>query len=583
MKKYAILVGVNRYKDEAIGNLLYAERDAIELGKALQTICSFESVKVFTEATGNPCTRKELFRYIQSLEPVLNEEDIFLFFFAGHGAFALEQTHFLTSEAEVVDYASDSISLRQLRQKVDKLKARRRIMIADACRNDPETATKNGEGRAITANGQKGDGARDFGLRRQVITPTLPSATWYSLFACSTGELSQACHETRHGLFTRYILEGLSGKARSQDGAITLNGLNRYVTQSVINWCIANGKPMQRPYAVTDGTPEDILLVPAIPEEESSLPIEGRKWTIKALQSRIDFAWCPAGTFTMGRLGDETAAPPHTVHISKPFWMATTPITQGQWEAVMGTTQRDIIKAMLQDTTPLSLDGGTKKRPLAEWLGFSPETEPEQLYFNRQLENDRDLPVVYVSWNDAVAFCKKLTELEKEHLPEGYSYRLPTEAEWEYACRAGTQGDYYDGSSHTGTSYNDKNLSSLAWYGGNSSYLLQSPGYDVTALANREDNSPQAYLRQVATKRPNGLGLYDMLGNAWEWCQDFYNKYSPLEQTDPLCDIPKGAVRHIIRGGGWHSKASSCTCHSRGRQIPELRHFDLGFRIVLAK
>lgn len=575
MKKYAILVGVNHYKDSAIGDLLYAERDAVELGETLQKVCDFDSVKLFTEATGTPCSRKELFRYIQSLESQIQEEDLLLFFFAGHGAFCDGQTYFLTSDAEMVDYTSDSISLRQLRQKTNGIKARRRILIADACRNNPEQG-KTGEGRGL-------NGTRDFGIRRKAPTAAPQTITWYTLFACSQGELSQPCHEMRHGLFTRYILDGLSGKARSSDGSITLNGLNRYVTQAVINWCAANGKPAQRPYAVTDGTPEDIVLVPPEPEAKRSIPQEGRKWAIKDRPYTLDFAWCPSGSFTMGRLGDEAASPPHKVRISNPFWMATTPVTQRQWEAVTGKSQHDVIKAMLQDASPISLDGGTKRKPLAEWLGYSQETQPEELYLNRSLENDKDLPIVYVSWNDATAFCQKLNELEKDRLPQGYRYRLPTEAEWEYACRAGTQGDYYDGIGHIGTAYNDPNLSPLAWYGGNSSYQLQGTGHDVTALVGREDSSPKAYLREVATKLPNGLGLYDMLGNAWEWCLDFYNKYSPLEQTDPLCGIPKGTPRHIIRGGGWHSKASSCTCHSRGRQIPELRHFDLGFRIVLAK
>lgn len=157
-----------------------------------------------------------------------------------------------------------------------------------------------------------------------------------------------------------------------------------------------------------------------------------------------------------------------------------------------------------------------------------------------------NLPVDKVSWEDCQAFIKKLNSLT------GKNFRLPTEAEWEYCARGGdkSKGSLYSGG-------ND--LDQVAWYSANSG------------------NKPHP----VATKKPNELGLYDMCGNVWEWCQDWYGPYSSDSQTDPTG--PESAFYRIRRGGSWCNSADDCRVSARDYNIPEFRISYLGLRLVYTK
>ncbi|MBR0237028.1 MAG: SUMF1/EgtB/PvdO family nonheme iron enzyme [Thermoguttaceae bacterium] len=228
---------------------------------------------------------------------------------------------------------------------------------------------------------------------------------------------------------------------------------------------------------------------------------EGRKAGDRVVKviNGVEFAfiWCPAGTFMMGspssesgRDNDETQ---HQVTLTKGFWMMETEVTQKQWKAVMGNN-------------PSNFKGD-------------------------------DLPVESVSWNDCQEFCKKCTQL-------GLPVQLPTEAQWEYACRAGTTGAY------------SGNLDEMAWYWDNSNKTTHS----------------------VGTKKPNAWGLYDMHGNVWEWCQDWKADYPSGSVTDPA-GPSSGSVR-VIRGGSWCYIARFCRSAIRYSSAPDNRDDLLGFRCV---
>jgi hypothetical protein len=210
----------------------------------------------------------------------------------------------------------------------------------------------------------------------------------------------------------------------------------------------------------------------------------------------FDFCMIPAGSFIMG---DKTNGPVHPVSISTDFYMGKYPVTQAQWEAVMGSN-------------PSKFKGA-------------------------------DLPVEQVSWDDCQEFIRRLNAITKD------TYCLPTEAEWEYACRAGSTGKYCFGD-------NEALLGEYAWFSANSGNQTQP----------------------VGKKKPNAWGLHDMHGNVWEWCQDWYGDYPAGAVTDPQ-GAYSGTDR-VPRGGGWYDDAGDATSAGRGGGVPDGRFTHLGFRLV---
>ncbi len=226
------------------------------------------------------------------------------------------------------------------------------------------------------------------------------------------------------------------------------------------------------------------------------------------------------GTFEMGATaeqGDDAyydEKPVHEVTLDG-FYIGKFEVTQGQWAAVMGTTLSDIISEN----------------------GWSPYGIGD------------DYPMYDVSWYDAQAFCTKLSELT------GKTYRLPTEAEWEYAARGGQQAD--------GTKY----------AGGNS--------YDDVAWC--WENSARAFSsHSVGQKRPNGLGLYDMSGNVSEWCSDWHNSdyYGSSPSVNPQGPSSESESFRVYRGGCWECGAQDCRVSCRDSHTPDSWYYNLGFRVV---
>jgi formylglycine-generating enzyme required for sulfatase activity len=231
----------------------------------------------------------------------------------------------------------------------------------------------------------------------------------------------------------------------------------------------------------------------------------------------MDIMPIPAGTFQMGTAnwGHYDERPETRVTISRPFWLARTEVTQGQWQAVMGDNP---------------------SQPASKW--------------DDTFKGD-NLPVNSVSWNAAMEFCRKLTERERAagRLPEGYAYTLPTEAQWEYAARAGTTTDY------GGTGL----LNDMGWHGGNSSGRAQT----------------------VGTKAANAWGLHDMHGNLWELCRDWYGTYFGGSQTDPT-GLPSGSDR-VIRGGAyWVDGGDTRRSAFRHKVSPDVGNNVTGFRPALS-
>ncbi len=227
----------------------------------------------------------------------------------------------------------------------------------------------------------------------------------------------------------------------------------------------------------------------------------------------IEMMWCWPGTFTMGRPRDEPGRfdeeASRDVRLTRGFWMARTEVTQGQWSKLMAEN-------------------------------------PSLFRFSKRH------PVERVSWNGATTFCRHLTELERSTgtIPIHWEYTLPTEAQWEYACRAGSSAPF-----------SGPSLAEMGWYLHNA-FLHTHP---------------------VGLKKSNRWGFYDMHGNVFEWCLDGYGNYDPKQTKDPFSD-PRQATNRVHRGGSWINGASGCRSASRYGSGPGSRsNGALGFRPVLTQ
>jgi formylglycine-generating enzyme required for sulfatase activity len=245
--------------------------------------------------------------------------------------------------------------------------------------------------------------------------------------------------------------------------------------------------------------------------------------------------WIPPGTFLMGSPEDEPGrnsieGPQHEVTISKALWVFDTPCTQMLWHAVMGENPSYFV--------------------------------------------DPRRPVEQVSWDDTTPFIGKLNSA----VP-GLALRLPTEAEWEYVCRAGTTEATYAGPIELLGDNNAPILDDIAWYGGNSGVDFDlDNGWDSSVWPEKQYDHQRAGTRKVAEKLPNRWGLYDMLGNVWEWCFDWYDAdyYGASESADP--SGPAEGRFRVLRGGGWDSGGRGARSACRGHLVPNDRSYVVGFR-----
>ncbi len=252
--------------------------------------------------------------------------------------------------------------------------------------------------------------------------------------------------------------------------------------------------------------------------------------------------WIPPGEFVMGSPEDEPGrypdeGPQHRVTVGQGFWLGETPVTQGQYTAVTG------------------------QRPS-----------------NFRNAGDQ-APVEQVSWEDCRTFCQTLASKVTD-LDPACAFRLPTEAEWEYACRAGTTSALYTGPLTIVGDCNGPELDAIAWYGGNSGVDYDG-GYDSSSWPQKQYEHTHAGTHPVRQKRPNAWGLYDMLGNVWEWCEDVWHGNFDGAPTDGSAWLGEGALR-VCRGGGWLDYARYCRCSYRAPGGPGYRSNFLGFRLVLA-
>jgi len=271
---------------------------------------------------------------------------------------------------------------------------------------------------------------------------------------------------------------------------------------------------------------KDIFDLKSLKDAIDKLSSSANNRTFKVNDISFDMIFVKGGTFTMGCTADpndcySNEEPTHSVTVSD-FYVGKYQVTQQLWKKVMGTTiseQRNLL-----DST-LSLHGEGNFHPM-----------------------------YYINHKECEEFCEKLNQLLAKQLPEGYKFALPTEAQWEYAARGGRKSKGY-------TYSGDNNLKKVAWF---------------------EENSNEK-TREVGTKKKNELGIYDMSGNVWEWCSDWFDGeyYNYSLSSDPTG--PTYGYHRVMRGGSWRSIVQGCRVSCRAKNSPNERASNCGLRVVLVK
>ncbi|MBN1506057.1 MAG: SUMF1/EgtB/PvdO family nonheme iron enzyme [Sedimentisphaerales bacterium] len=608
MKKYGLVVGISKYDDPEITDLSFAARDAEEVGQCLRDVCGFDLVRTLVTGGDKMPDHVNIVDALHNLAPLLSHEDLFLFYFAGHGVQTRTGAHLLTANSRIHMPQLASLSMAVLGECLGYMESAHRVLILDACRNDPH------KGMGDTDNLLTHEFSRDIVTAAETPAEGTTPTTCL-LFSCSEGERAYEWPDQEHGAFTHYLLEGIRGAAFDETNRLTVQALGRYVEEQVPRWAKKFKTPMpQTPWGQQLGSWHEIVLAdtrasaepgsqpsprkgrieivekPALHIETvpagARVSVDGRaaglapvKLTLPTGQYRIlaekdghkpwerqvgfdglgdarlqieletrirpveaffpmrpeeaqevqraaadalGLPWTteldcgkgvklpmilvPAGRFLIGSPDDEEGrfqneGPQHEVTIRRAFYMGTFPVTQAQWRTVMGT-------------------------------------EPSH-------SKGDDMPVESVSWNDATEFCRRLSARE------GQQCELPTEAQWEYACRAGSAGRFAFGD-------DDSILGQYAWYKDNSAWKPH----------------------RVGQKKPNAWGLHDMHGTVWEWCQDWCAEYCQEPVTDP--PGPDSGVQRVIRGGGWRGIARYCRSAVRYGNTPGDHGVNVGFRLARA-
>ncbi len=566
-KKYALLVGIDVYRHGGVSSLKGAENDVEELAKVL-TKQGFD-VRLLTTARGRkkeadaPTAanlRKELDKLLTSKEG----DDTVLIALAGHGAEVevphpddaekekkrtKSYTYFIPSDGnlEKISYSTGhSDRLLELGALFDRLGpgpdrcgAGAKLVLIDACRDR--------------------QAARSSTRRTRGLSPThvtVPAGV-NALFSCGPEEealelrfLPEGADDYRfHGVFFWHVIEGLKGAAANRRGSVNWSDLTSYVQEEVPAYVrkaareLKQPLPAQNPHAVVNAR-RPVVLVASLPraaDGKKERPATEKVFAAsKAVVSSIGMRLVriPRGTFTMGSPADQKdrrddEGPQHEVEITREFYLGEKEVTQQEYGAVMG-----------KNPSYFSATGGGKDKVAGM--------------------DTSKFPVENVSWDESMEFCRKLTEKDRKEGKIGreLKYRLPTEAEWEYACRAGapTSQAFHFGNSLSSTQAN---------FDGNFPYGAAAKGRYWGRTC------------KVGLSEPNAFGLYDMHGNVGEWCLDWYDKdyYASRPGPDPV-GPSKGALR-VLRGGSWGSHGGFCRSAFRNRLSPEGRHQRYGFRAAL--
>ncbi|MBL9159485.1 MAG: SUMF1/EgtB/PvdO family nonheme iron enzyme [Verrucomicrobiales bacterium] len=555
-KRIALVIGNGAYTH--VPTLANPTNDSREVSKLLRT-AGYE----VTEVTDG--TVKEMGVALRTFAIAGREAEAAVFYFAGHGFEVGGKNYLAPVDAELaVDEAlsgealdaalgfaldAETVPLDGVLGEMRKQMTGLKIVVLDCCRNNPFAGTRSWarsrsgggglaqvteaelpEGTMLVFSGEPGqevpDGTGDHSPFAEALLGEMKGAGQAPVLTVFTGVATKVKGRQKpwikfdgtgrslHAFSTVALMTRgvpVAVKAEEPDPAMSEAEIERRAKE-MAEKLVAEAMrkqpvpamPATAPAAPVMPTETPKPMVKTDPVPAPAYPADRGMEGSRAGEVRefggIEMVWCPPGEFWMGspededgRIADETQ---QWVTLTRGFWMAETECTQGQWESVTGENPSE----------------------------FKGEV----------------LPVEMVSWHDVQGWLVKMNE--KTPLPSGWKWALPTEAQWEYACRAGTATPFAG------------DLDEMAWYGENS-------GGGTNA---------------VATKMANAWGIFDMHGNVWEWCGDWYGVYPGGSATDPTGD-PDGSYP-VSRGGDRNGDAASCRSANRNWVAPGNRSNNLGFR-----
>ena len=554
-RKYAILVAVDRYeKGSLLPGLPFPRRDVDALEKVfLDAGYEKENVVVMTRERGFEevdlmPTAEHIRNQLELMLGGVKPGDSVIVALAGHGVMMLappaddpngaarQRSFFCPMDASLARKRLERfVGFDELYTALAGCKATVKLLMVDACRNE------------LLAQPE----GRPGGIA--MPPPALPPASVAALFSCSDKEVSWEDKDLDggHGVFFHYVIQGLSGKADQERGnkdhKVELDELYSYVKDNVRSFVARKHATTQLPRLFGDIGPVALL------------DLSGRRPTSNPLvitnSIGVKLRLIAAGEFSMGspdtdKDSEDDEKPQHRVRITRPFYLGLTEVTRGQFRRFVDDGQFQ---------TEAENDGKGGSGWNEELKRF--EQDPKYTWQHPGFEQTDEHPVVNVTWNDAVAFCQWLSR------KEGKTYRLPTEAEWEYACRAGTTTRYQCGEDPEG----------LAVVGNLADGTAKEKFPDWAAIGARDG---YVFTAPVGRYTPNAWGLLDMHGNVWEWCSDWYAKdyYGRSAAEDPGGSEP--ASLRVLRGGGWYPEPRVARSANRNAFVPGLRYVNVGFRLA---
>ncbi|MDF7821837.1 SUMF1/EgtB/PvdO family nonheme iron enzyme [Runella sp. MFBS21] len=493
--RLALVVGNSAYLGQALPN---AANDATDMAAMLRSL-GFEVI------LKQNLNQTEFEDVVSDFTQRLKNYAVGLFYFAGHGFEASDNLNYLMS-IEVRSGLNEtlakrkSLCLNDVMHGMKEANSRTNIMLVDACRNNPFRGWDRNTGSGLGA-------------------VNAPSGT-IAFFAASPGQTASENAGQRNGLFTQELLKQL------RQPNLELISIFKNTARAV------TGKnTRQTPYQAGFITDDFYFKPTDTPTPDTPAKREEPAKPVVDLEP-IAMVRVEGGSFMMGSNESTVTKPIHRVTLSS-FWMAKYETTLEEFEKFVEATgyQTDAEKNGWSSCYP-----NYEKKAGVNWkCDVSGNLRPRSEYNH---------PVIHVSWNDAVAYCQWLSH------KTGRTYRLPTEAEWEYAARGGQQsrGRMYAGSN---------SLEEVGWF---------------------TENTNDSGTRAVGQKGANELGLYDMSGNVWEWCNDWYGAYTGSADSNPTG--PASGSLRVLRGGSWYETPEWIRVAIRINRPPSLRNFLFGFRVV---